>query len=378
MDIFFIEMPALLGRLSRFNYDFGSAHYNFSIRNHLSEESLLPLTSLIGLPHSELKKRVRPAKAIIQGMLKKECDRAIPEDQIIARHDTTRGALDWLLKERVGFLQKVALPVPNWHFWSMAENRRSAYKFAYFNATKEEELVEGFRKIAQNRGIKVLLLVDPANPLMYQHSEEGCKEIDRIALNRGIDIVIDDVLRGTRPLEDRRSIARYFTNPYVVEGFGKRFGDDPLGGISYVLIPEKTKLPKAHTKDLCPCGEMLQVALDNASVAAVAELEERNRAFDRGLRTAIPNIEIERPFASSLISLVYLPEGFQTTPEGFMLNSLMNGVKLRVPDGCFPEGHKTKPNLRPSIRITVGQMNSDLIEKGAEYLGRGINYNLDP
>jgi len=39
---------------------------------------------------------------------------------------------------------------------------------------------------------------------MYRISEECAKQLDEIALRNGVDVIVDDVLRGIQPIGDRR------------------------------------------------------------------------------------------------------------------------------------------------------------------------------
>jgi len=87
------------------------------------------------------------------------------------------------------------------------------------------------------------------NLISKRITESAARELDSIALEYGVDIIVDDVLRGTQAFGERDTIARWFTRPFVVEGFSKRLGEEHAGDLSYALSPKDISLPIEADKE---------------------------------------------------------------------------------------------------------------------------------
>ena len=67
--------------------------------------------------------------------------------------------------------KKIALPVPNWHFWEAMDDP----EFHFFDAYDENQLVDGFRKAARSEEVGVFVLVDPLNPQFIEFQKPQLK-----------------------------------------------------------------------------------------------------------------------------------------------------------------------------------------------------------
>lgn len=384
------ELSVFLDK-QRYNFNFGSAHYNYDIRNDfpdtvsrrlerarqryvtLEERGASARPSTNGHGSGLLEKRIRQ-------MLLQETSLSSVEDQIVSLPGMfTREAMDYLLRSILSKTGgKVALPLPNWHFWSLDGCKEGAYSFSYFDAVDEEQLVTGFTKAARQQELRALILTSPAVPLMYALSEAAAKEIDRIALREGVEIVIDDVLRGVQPIGQRNSIARHFTKPYVIEGFSKRFGDEPLGALSYVLLPQECEhaaaiRPRASHAASSLFSQVLEAALLYSSRNAVAELESRNRALDAGLGALPSNVRIIRPSTTHLTTLFEIPLSPHDKDHWF--HGVVENKKIDVfcLNAFYPQGYGVSPAIKrrhaSSFRVTVGMMPRQKVYDGAKVLG---------
>jgi len=330
-------------------YDFSSAHFNYDVMSDLPDEALLAPTF----------------QEVVSKILVKETKLDFKEDQIIPFHMKTRLVIDRLFRIFAG-REKVALPLPNWHFWDM-RCEQGSYGFRYFQGENEDQLVGNFSTVAKEGDVKCLVLVSPANPLMYKLSEDAAKEIDGIALKHNIEVIINDILRGVQPVGDRRSIGEYFTRPYIVEGFSKRFGEYPLGNKAYVLVPEDDLVVRGeHAKEERLCGGILELAYRYSTEHISEELRARNSAFDSGIYVHNPNIVILRPSDTHLISLLILPDGFQTQN---LRSNLSGHIDIRYKSDYYPGGYEKNPDF---LRITTATMDTDQIYDGAMELGNAI------
>jgi len=277
----------------------------------------------------------------------------------------------------------IALPVPNWHFWEMAEDMK--HDFNYFKARNETELVEGFEEIARQGKVGSLILVDPAVPLMYRISKPAAERIGEIARKYKVSIIVDDVLRGTKPLGERDSLASWFEEAYVVEGFSKRFGEDcRLANYSFILSPKGRKLAIDQDKRLdeitsLAAGTVLYDGLAYGSSPALEELRKRNQAFDRGLREEVQEsqVEIIRPFDSALTSLIKVktPADFDIPKFAPLINASPR-ILIAPMYGFYPNPEDNTQDEKNLARITVGRMDHEKVYEGAKLLGHCINtYN---
>jgi len=271
------------------------------------------------------------------------------------------------------------LPLPNWHFWGIKDKYGNPFDFVFFDGYTPEQLVDNFKKAVRKNSISALILVDPANPMMYSLSEEQAKEIDRVAMDNGIDIIVDDVLRGVKPLGKRDSVARFFTRPYVVEGLSKRFGDKPLGECSYVIVPKDSSFSGRK----CNCTDddkklmamVVKNAIQYASEPAIEEYTRRNTAFDEGLREQAPTeVEVIRPYPSHIISLIEVPNKCNISAYNFAVACLKKGVLTSPIPGFFPDNFSVDEEHSRLLRITVGRAPADMIKIGAQIIGTELSY----
>jgi DNA-binding transcriptional MocR family regulator len=219
------------------------------------------------------------------------------------------------------------------------------------------------------------LLVSPSNPLGYHIPKEVCLKLDEIAQAHGKLVVIDDVLRGNLPLGKRESIASYFSQPYVVDGFSHRFGEQPLGEISYILVPEGDKCIKPKIEQIGILDELLRLAYEHASGAIIGELEKRNQIFDDNIRKTLPAIKITRPSGSSIISVINLPDDSHLTGKGLYEKAHDQGVLVYPVTGYFPPKILPPDSLQKMARICLGATKKhEDIALGAQKLGEIIRY----
>ena len=364
-------------------YDFGSAHFDYDVYSDFSAEltdwivERLREEQDIGIEN--MKNKVVPVRSVISDLLRSETTLEFGENQIVPHYCTTRCAIDYILRKVAGN-GKVALPLPNWHFW-LKDGCSSGddYSFEYFHGRDEDQLIEGFRIAARKSDVKALVLVDPANPMMYRITGECARELDNIALRNGVEIIVDDVLRGNQPVGDRNSIARYFTRPYVVEGFSKRFGERPLGGFSYILLPEDQVeiIDATGATTSAVFGEVLKSAIEYSTDKIDALYAWRNKEFDRVMQEVSPDVKIVRPSDTSIITLLEMPDNFQIDCLR-LRNTMWKGfdVVAKVMFDHYPEGdfgfqpHTSDAKL---MRVAVGMMESSVLTYGTMLLGSGIN-----
>lgn len=368
--------------------DLYSAHYNYDTRTDLPEDARRKLLETTGyyqslsFPQAALLffglskgKGEHSIESVIAAMLTRETALSVREKRILAYDYNTRQTIDHLLSQLLGRHEKVAIPLPNWHFWEMEGYKQKKYGHEYFDAHDEQQFVGNFGKVAARRDVRALMVVTPANPLMFTLSPDAAKEIDQIALREGVDIIVDDVLRGVQPPGNRHSMAEYFTRPYLVEGFSKRFGDEPFGRLSYILLPEKSgwRSPSRGTisRIFSPAfGELLHAACEHSTEPAIEELRARNQAFDEGIHVHCPDVEIKRPSDSHIVSLVLLPGEFHGNAGAFRY-ALFHQRRVAVgwAEDFYPNGYLIPPDKQMYLRASIGKYSADRIRGGAEALG---------
>lgn len=373
-------------------YDFGSAHFM-----EYDSTALIPGGESLALDFisqcvitgiqlsSKHKKAMVPVEEVVTGILRQETSLPIEPGRIMYVSGSTRTALDHVfhtVATQKRHAKTIAIPIPNWHFHSIC----GEMSFQFFDGRSEERLVENFEHEAKAGKLCALVLAYPTVPLMQTLSEPAAREIDETALAYGIDIIVDDVLRGLHHVGQRDSIGRFFTRPYVVEGFSKRYGDGPLAKISYVLAPDAKAVKKLVAKipidkpvydGLRFCsGTLLDRAYRHATEPALAELQSRNEAFDTGFSLfAPPDARVVRPSPYALTSLVQLPERCRYRGNEFE-KTLEGDIELWSMDAFVPEkGVPDVDSLRQmkAVRITVGQMNRKRVYEGARVLGMKVS-----
>jgi len=352
-------------------YALGKAHFRFDVGTFIPERFQVL---------DDFKAKAEPLSEVVAKMLRSESHLDINPNRIISYHGSTRSCLDYVVDSIIGGTdQTLSFVLPNWHFWDLGDSLKN-YGLDLFEAINEEQLVEGFKKKANKGKIGVLILSDPNTPLMYRLSSEALQEIDHIALDHGVDIVVDDVLRGVQPLGERESIAKHLTKPYIIEGFSKRFGEDaPLGSdTSYVVVPEGVDFISSNCLDEsggCDVltGAVLKCLLDYLSEPILAEYERRNQAFDEGFYLNSDNgAKIMRPSPTHITSLIELPSHI----NGFDFYEVMKsqGVFIFPMQGFYPEVEKAKvpSEIRNKIRFSVGQENPDRLLRAGQIISDNI------
>lgn len=268
--------------------------------------------------------------------------------------------------------KKIAIPLPSWHFWGLKNVNGPAHQFSYFEAKSESELVDNFRSSAKSNDIGALVLVNPSNPLQYLLSKSGAKELDKIAQKYGITLILDEVLRGTMPIDARKSSALWFDNPVVIEGLSKRFGDEPLGNLSYCISPT----PIRFDTDFFPetarhfYGSVVGLAMKYASQPVVDELTARNMAFDLGFNSGSSDgAEIMWAFPSSLTSLVRLPKKSSLSAMELATKMLESSNLCVNPLQIFyPDGYNVPKDMRDIFRVAVGRYDAQDMRKFGKYI----------
>lgn len=364
-------------------YDFGSAHFIWN-NQFVSDSDADMLEKLMDMAEKNRclspvsLKSITPLEDVIANMLRAETQLSFDNSQIMTFVDfCTRDAVDHLLSVLVHEPQKrIALPLPNWHFW---REKNAISTFNFFTALNEDQLVSGFKKTAALGNIGALILVSPAVPLMYIPSKAACQEIDKIAQHYGIAVIIDDVLRGIQPVGERDSIGTHFSNPFIVEGFSKRFGDGVLSDISYVVKPKNEERVKARNpSDRVQIAQKAVIAFalektySHYSPLVIEELERRNKAFDEGLCTYSDAV-VSRPSSSHLTSLVEIPAECHLDSDQFCDGAYRNDGVLAAPMSQFyPKTfapYSVPREITKRFRITTGRMSEPYVRAGAEILG---------
>lgn len=312
----------------------------------------------------------RRLKEIIQSMHKDETSLRPHHSDMRIFPYSTRVTLDYLF-QGLGRKGKIAFPVPNWHFWELPTIREGRTGVTYFDAMNSDQLIEGFKKVAKEGKAKALTLVSPANPMMYKIDKECAKELDTIALKYDIDIIVDDVLRGVQPIGDRESIGVHFSKPYIVEGFSKRFGDEPLGDLSYIILPEDHIPIEKFRMEYSFAAMLLHSALTYSSEAAVEGLETRNRLFDQGLYENTSHARTERPSASNLTSLVHIDAPLEADYMQSALQFESNLIATAMHYFC-PDKHDL-PEIPNALRIAVGKVPEDRAYEAGKIFAEKIN-----
>lgn len=360
------------------SYDFGSGHLDYDVIRDLPENEKERLKSLLEkMKRGKIRKNKWPRlEDSIHEILTLETSLNVPESRIKPFHTSTRGALDHLFSRILPESGVIALPLPNWDFWKYLEGANEGrYGFQFFSALTPDQLVDNYQKVASKSGVDALLIVSPANPMGFRLDKEVLGELDAISTRNGIKVVVDDLLRGNLPLGDRESIAAHFSHPYLVEGFSHRFGDMPLGRISYILVPEGEKRIEPPVKDIpCICSEILAAAYQYSSPKIFAEIKERNRAFDKGIRKKCPDVQITRPSYGSITSVVRLPDRLEMGAREFKENAGINGIEVYPVSSFYPSGVSPDPESDRMLRVSVGSMDVEEIKEGAKKLGVGIDF----
>ncbi len=371
-------LARLLGMRVTPAFDFGSAHYFFELDRDMPREVENQLAALARKGERNPYRKVhfwertslRHIDSVLPEIIQQETSLDLSQSKITpwgySTREVIRITLDHLLSHTN---KKVALPVPNWHFWLALETQ-----FAPFEAYSGEELVDNFRRVA-NDDIGALILSFPATPLMYTPTQEQLMEIDHIAQHHGITVVIDDVLRGVQPLGKRDTVGRFFTRPYIIEGYGKRLGES-FGSFSHLISPKDSTITNDLLGDSFSYGfgTSLAISYEKDTQRAVQELERRNAAFDRGVRKYAPEgVTCLRPSPSHITTLLQLPHDFGYSSTDFTVLAEKNGICVSDLADFFPADFSLRRGTRPAVRITTGRMDETSVYNGAETLGRGIS-----
>ncbi len=358
---------ALMGRLSRHSvYDLGAAIHKFDITPYVSESVVNEfiflreeLESSGGILNPYIRDSLPNLENVVCGMLKDETRLDFDPSKLKTFPGSTQVALRDAMKASKSFLRrKIALPVPNWHFQNAFEREN----FVPFEAYSEDQFVANFKTAVADNNVAALILVDPAIPLMYSLSEGAAREIDATAQKWGVKVIVDEVMRGVKPRDQRDTVARHFTHGYVVEGFSKRFGADyPTDSLSYLLPFGDAKLLSkgGWNRNLTPgvkpyVAKFLQTMLRYISEPAIAELTRKNADFDRGLSETSSETIVTRPYDSLITSLVGLPSGHSLNALQFSRYAQNEGVHVLPIDCLLPEGMDVREGYNHLFRIAVG------------------------
>ncbi|MEK6910216.1 MAG: hypothetical protein AABW82_00400 [Nanoarchaeota archaeon] len=292
---------------------------------------------------------------------------------------STRSAIGHILNNFESSGKAIALPIPNWYFWDNKHGIEGDHNFKYFEALNEDQLVSGFSKLAKGGKLDSVIISNPMTPLGYEISRDAAKEIDKVALHHGIKVLVDDVLRGTREVGERDTLASVFTNPYVAEGLGHRLGyDNRLGKISLVLTPvndRKINIPDfTNPQDIDLLEPLFRLAMKHASTPTLTELRKRNSEFDIGFRETAPDgVNVHRPYPTSITSLVTIPNS--SSIDAINLASMMYLSRdiLTGPISAFyPKNYDIPKAQRYNLRVSVGGNHSSETRENARILGEAM------
>lgn len=361
--------------------DFGSAHYEFDGFSHYPESYRKAADNVTIETREDAVRFFKsqnspPLKETIARIIQDETTIDLDKYTIIPAEAPTRDTLGNLFRYfSKGKSGAIAVPLPSWHFWKNCDDE-DGKSFTYFDAYDAPSFIEGFKRVSNSRKVKALLMLSPANPLFYEFSKEDVAEIDQIAQKSGIEVIVDDVMRGTKSIGNRDSVAALFEKPpFVVEGFGKRFGTG-LHAISYVLAPKGKRPNVTKDKDAELLSALdLYLSYEHVSKPAIDELTARNEAFDKGfLANAPEGARIHRPDPGYLIGLVHLPDSYPLSAPDFEKNARKNRVGVRSTTNYYPSGHPQSEKLPNAVRISVGKIDSSEMEEKAALLGKGMNH----
>ncbi|MBI2112542.1 aminotransferase class I/II-fold pyridoxal phosphate-dependent enzyme [Candidatus Woesearchaeota archaeon] len=376
VEIIMLDMSVLLSRSRLFpspTYCFDSGHLDYDVAKDIP---LRVLGRLIekheGLLDGDLSvSDVLPFQEPIKTILASETSLGTSSDARIKVFDqSARGSIDHVLSRVVGRHGSVALPLPNWTFWDHLRGvQKGDYTLNCFMALDPDQLVENYKTLLERTQVKALLLVHPSNPLGYTLSPDILKELDRISEREGVAIVIDDLLRGNQPVGDRETIAASLSRPYLVEGFSHRFGANPLGSFSYVLVPEEDRLIEAPQLGPSIYSEVLAAAYRYSTPKIAREMQRRNKAFDEEISRYCPDVRISRPSITSISSILELPPESRMSAIEFSHYAERRDVGVYPVDSFFPTGVRQPNRSSKLLRIAVGSMKEDMIREGAEKLG---------
>lgn len=390
-----LPAPAANGKqVIRHRFDFGSAHYHYNIYRDFPPDVLEQLEQArreyIAIGRAQASGAF-PSHNPDAGLLERRiCQMLLDETSLSPTEDriaplptmVTRVAIDHLLSAILPQGSSVALSLPNWHFWEkLGGYQRGEYSFAFFDAINEEQFVSGFANVASRQDVRALIMASPTVPLMHTFSEAALNEVDRIALRENVAIIIDDVLRGVQPIGERDSIARYFTNPFVVEGFSKRFGDNPLGQLSYILLPPGSQdgsgaMHPVFWNDASFLRKVLDAAFQYSSTPAIEELRRRNKAFRRNLGPLPEEVRLIQSSPTHITSLLDIPPGPGKETHGFCNLVKSRRIAVSCIEAFYPPGYSVPRDIHGKVaneyRVTVGLMPRRKISRGAKALGEVI------
>jgi DNA-binding transcriptional MocR family regulator len=383
----FARMHALYTALTRMvveinravptNVDFGTADLDeFNIIEHLTKDDAREVRRQIdrattywgGVKLSSLP----TATQVLRDMLKRETTLNLDNSDLNLICGQTRQAISRFTDHFSRDGKSVAMTTPNWQFWDKSAFENES-RFAYFDATTPDRLVENFRSLAKRRDISALVLHSSPNPLAYELTEPVVREVDRIAQREGKAILVDDVLRGTRPLDKRDSIACWLSAPYVAEGMSHRFGFFPFGRFSYLLTPKNSRIRGDELDEEVRDKQLiltLDVALRNHSDASVKELEARNEALDLGLEGAAPEFIRHRQYPTHPTTLLTFPKGYGLTSQDAVNELIPRGIQVQGVEFYYPPTEK--PTVNNALRVSVARMPMDRIYEGARILGKSL------
>lgn len=384
---------ALLGALLRDairipSADFGSAHFLYnliprldverynSLANYGNKRSRMGMGFVFGKPTPPFP-GLQPLEPVLRKMVRSETSLQFEDSQFqglfgLTTRDVMAHVLDRISRED----RPLAFPLPNWHFWDLNHRGLRLPEFVYFNARNPAELLEGAEDAIKRKGARALMLVNPSNPLLYELADGEAQTLASIASHYGVDVIVDDVLRGTRPLSARNSTGRFFETPYVVEGLSKRFGDEPFGKFSYVIFPRRPlNIPQDIPQNTLEAGGgILEMALHTCSEPALEELCARNTLFDKGFGTENHGVQVCRPYASSLTSLLAMPAGYPLSGNDFSRSVFeKGGIAINPMDAFYPTGYQVPTDMNRFLRITVGRIDREDMESAGRYLAFAFN-----
>ncbi|MEK6889883.1 MAG: hypothetical protein AABX35_01715 [Nanoarchaeota archaeon] len=312
-------------------------------------------------------------------MLAKETTLDLKKFNIHPVRGSTRDAIEPLFNHFKKSRKSIALPIPNWYFWDNEHGVRGNHSFKYFEALNEDQLVSGFKKLAKKGEVGSVVISNPMTPLGYEISRGAAKEIDCLALQNGVKVLVDDVLRGTRELDNRDTLASVFTNPYFAEGFGHRIAlDNNIGSLSYVGIPKndrKVKMPEFEHPQYIPAFvPLFELVMEHASGPALEELRKRNSEFDAGFRETAPDsIKLKRLYPTSITSLITLPDNIVSDGVDIEYSAKKKyGAGIAPINMFYPDNHSIPKNMHRNLRSSVGGTPLNRIREGARLMGMGL------
>lgn len=370
-----------------------SAHLNYDITRFIPQEIRDEIRKnkdkWLENPEIYINKNYPTATEIIFQTIKDETGLNPTKELIKYSNHRARISIERIIDKHYELTGKPTIVrTPNWSFWKPNVVEDIGNKITTITAFEDDDFLNKLEDEVKTKPNRALLLTNQLNPLCEKESEETLIEISKIAEKYGLQVIIDDILRGTNFSDDRESIGIYFSTPIIIEGFSKRYGDLTIGNNSYVLFPRKEELEKYGTsfppnEERYP-GKLLELARIYSDNQTPKTLADRNQLFDSIFNKYNHQSTIHRVSESSIITRIQLPKNITKSPEYITSevrkqNVLISPMRIFFKEynpqqmmslvrGSVPLNHE-KEN---SLRISLGRTPKTHVSEAAKIIGETI------